>query len=237
MRTLTFPSLLTLLRGAAFAASLFGAYSVHAAGPTGFLNDTGQTQCGNDTMMVACTAAVTGDAGTHKRQDGRFGRDPAAPAKVGGGSAGFDFTKVCMDGTLNCGTMADAGATPASTAWACTKDNITNLIWSLHSGSGNWTTYARTTLPAARNMGAGRCGGTGWRLPTRRELLSIVDFSGVSPSIDSANFPMTQVNLYWATDPYQPDPAFAWVVYFYDGYSYPYGTSNTNFVRLVRSGQ
>ena len=41
---------------------------------------------------MACDSATTGDAGTRPRQDGRFGRDVAALAKVGGGAAGFDFT-------------------------------------------------------------------------------------------------------------------------------------------------
>jgi Protein of unknown function (DUF1566) len=222
-----------LLCGASFLVTL----SAHAAGPTGLLNDTGQTLCNDGANMVACTAANTDDASARPRQDGRFGRDPGAPAKVGGGSAGFDFTKVCMDGTLNCGTAADTGASPASTAWACTKDNVTNLIWSLHSGFGDWTTYARTTLPAAHNTGAGRCGGTGWRLPTRRELLSIVDLSGVSPSIDSAYFPATQAGYYWTNDPYQPNPAGAWYVNFNDGYSNAGNTAVTFYVRLVRSGQ
>jgi hypothetical protein len=201
------------------------------------LNDTGQTLCNDGAAMVACTAANTGDATARPRQDGRFGRDPGAPAKVGAGSAGFDFTKVCMDGTLDCGTAADTTATPTSTAWACTKDNVTNLIWSLHSGQGNWTTYARTTLPAAHNTGVGRCGGTGWRLPTRRELRSIVDLRGVSPSIDSSYFPATQANWYWTNDSYAPVPADAWFVVFFDGSSYAGGTSTSNYVRLVRSGQ
>jgi Protein of unknown function (DUF1566) len=221
------------------SASL-GTLSTHAAGgPTGLLNDTGQTLCSNGAAMVACTAAITGDTTTRPRQDGRFGRDPAGPAKVGAGSAGFDFTKVCMDGTLNCATAADSGASPASTAWACTKDNVTNLIWSLHSGQGEWTTYARTTLPAAHNSGAGRCGGAGWRLPTTRELLSIVDFSAFSPSIDSNYFPATQASTtpYWTNDLSVADPALAWYVDFNGGFSSAFNTTNSYRVRLVRSGQ
>jgi hypothetical protein len=69
--------------------------AAQAAGPTGRLNDTGQTQCDNGSnVLAACTVGNTGDTANYKRQDGRFGRDRAAPAKVGGGKAGFDFTKV-----------------------------------------------------------------------------------------------------------------------------------------------
>ena len=72
-----------------------------AAGPTGALNDTGQTRCLNaaGNALEACSVANSGDASTRPRQDGRFGRDPAAgsPGISGfskpagsGGSGGFD---------------------------------------------------------------------------------------------------------------------------------------------------
>ena len=239
----------------ALASALLCLGAAQAAGPTGLLNDTGQTQCNNGTAMVACDAASTGNASARPRQDGRFGRDPAATVpgtltKVGGGAVGFDFTKVCFNGDLaGAGTctgtlVANTGATPSGTAatdWACTKDNVTNLIWSLQSGQGEWTTYARTTFPAAHNSangGLGRCGfNTGWRLPTRRELLSIVNYDGSSPSIDSSYFPATQPSWYWTNDPYQPNPAYAWIVYFSNGDTYAVLTAYTYYVRLVRSGQ
>jgi hypothetical protein len=233
--------LLHLCRRASALALLLAALSPQQAfcvqgGPTGLLNDSGQTQCNNGTAMVACDAATTGDASPRPRQDGRFGRDVAGPAKVGGGAAGFDFTKVCMNGTLNCATAANTGAAPASTDWACTQDNTTNLIWSLYSGSGDWTT-ARTTLPNAANLQS-RCGaGNPWRLPTRRELFSIVNRDGRSPSIDSNYFPATQADWYWTNDPNQPVPAFAWDVSFVNGNAGVGGKSNSYYVRLVRSGQ
>jgi hypothetical protein len=228
------------------ALALSAASAAHAAGPTGLLNDTGQTQCNNGTAMVACDAATTGNASARPRQDGRFGRDVASPGKVGGGAAGFDFSRVCFNGDLQgAGTctgalVANSGAAPsgsASTDWACTKDNVTNLIWSLQSGYGDWTTYAATTMPADTNA-ASRCGfNTGWRLPTRRELLSIVHYGGQFPSIDSNYFPATQTNWYWTNDPYQPLPASALLVDFYFGYNSVADKTIVNFVRLVRSGQ
>ncbi len=223
----------------ALACTLLLGTSTAQAAPTGLLNDTGQTQCDNGSnVMAACNSANTGDAATYKRQDGRFGRDPATPAKVGGGAAGFDFTKVCMNGSLNCTGVANVTASPAAADWACTQDNVTNLIWSLESGNGNWTTYANTTLPTATNS-ASRCGySTGWRLPTRRELLSIVH-NGLSaaPMVDASYFPSTQSNWYWTSDTYAPSPSYAWFVYFYNGFSLASNKSTTYYVRLVRSGQ
>lgn len=230
------------------ASALLCLSSAQAAGPSGLLNDTGQTQCDNGSNVLGvCNATTTGDTSTLPRQDGRFGRDMASPVKVGGGAAGFDFSKVCFNGdvqgsgtctgALVANTSATATGTP-STDWACTKDNTTNLIWSLQSGLGEWTTYAQVTLPTATNS-TSRCGfNTGWRLPTRRELLSIVHRGLVTPPmIDGNYFPGTMSDWYWTSDTYAPLPSYAWVVLFVIGYPYAYYKPYSVFVRLVRSGQ
>jgi hypothetical protein len=242
--------MIRLPRISSFALLFAASFSVHAAGPTGLLNDTGQDTCYDGTNLVACTAANSGDAAANPRQDGRFGRDAKAAAgtlsKTGAGAAGFDYTKICFNGdaegsgactgALVANTTATATGTPA-TDWACTRDNVTNLIWSLQTGYGDWNTYANTTLPGATNA-ATRCGyNTGWRLPTRRELLSIVHNGAGWPAIDSAYFPATQSNWYWSADTYAPGPAFAWLVGFDDGGTSAVSKSNNVYVRLVRSGQ
>lgn len=232
-----------------FALLLAASLPLHAA-PTGLLNDTGQDTCYDGANLVTCTPGNSGDAATYPRQDGRFGRDAAASAgtlsKTGAGAAGFDYSKICFNGdaegsgsctgALVANTNATATGSP-STDWACTKDNVTNLIWSLQSGSGDWTTYAQTTLPNATNA-AVRCGySSGWRLPTRRELLSIVHNGASSPVIDSAYFPATQNSWYWSADTYAPGPAGAWFVNFNDGYTNYDNKTNSGYFRLVRSGQ
>ncbi|MBU0830257.1 MAG: DUF1566 domain-containing protein [Gammaproteobacteria bacterium] len=208
-----------------------------AAGPTGLLNDTGQNLCDNGAyVMQLCIDANSGDASTMPRQDGRFGRDQAPLNKVGGGAAGFDFTKVCMDGTLDCTTAADTSSSPASTAWACTKDNVTNLIWSLRIQPDIPWSYASSADYA--NVGhndIGRCGfSTGWRLPTRSELMSITLLDGRSPVIDSDYFPGVGAQGFWSSDLYAPNPSRVWMVNFIDGRSYSVAGSVDG--RLVRSG-
>lgn len=217
------------------------------AGPSGLLNDTGQTQCDNGSnTMVACTADNTGDAATYKRQDGRFGRDPAAPAKVGGGLAGFDFTRICFNGdvegagtctgTLVANTTATATGTPM-TDWACTKDNVTNLIWSLQTkGTAKWGVANAASFTDDHNN-ATRCGfASGWRVPTRRELLGIVLNDGSNPTVDSSYFPSTQSNWYWSSELYAPVPSYGWIVDFGYGGTVSTLTSDFKYVRLVRSG-
>ena len=226
----------------------------HAAGPTGYLNDTGQTSCYKADNTVGDCAVDAADSGDRPRQDGRFGRDAKAGAtpaltKTGGGAAGFDFSCVLWDGTvvhatdctttLVANTTATASGTPA-TDWACTKDNHTNLIWSLQAVSFiDWTNATATGdgSPIKAHNDASRCGfADGWRVPTRRELLSIVHHGASNPAIDGAYFPGSVASVYWSNDAYAPDSARAWYVDFGDGYSSDLSKTLVFYVRLVRSG-
>lgn len=244
-------------RGLLAAALTVCGLGAAQAQPTGLLNDTGQTQCYDGSNMVACSAANTGDNATYPRQDGRFGRDPAAAAgmpKTGGGAAGFDFTRLCWngapEGSANCtgtlvanGSASAAAATP-STDWACTQDNVTKLVWSLQTiGDGvnniNWADATSTASgsPIATHNANGRCGYTsGWRVPTRRELLSIVHYGAASTSIDGNYFPGTAPDIYWTSDVFTTNSNGAWIVVFNNGNSYADDKTNPKRVRLVRSG-
>ncbi len=113
-----------------YAGLIAGLFLTHAA-PAAGLNDSGQTLCYNGSAaLVACDAANSGDAAPYPGQDGRYGRDAAATAgaltKIGGGAAGFDFTKIANDGTE---LPASATLGTGATAWACTRDNTTGLTW------------------------------------------------------------------------------------------------------------
>lgn len=204
----------------------------------GTLNDTGQTLCYDNAVAITCA-----NTGSHPRQDARFGRDTQAVAGtltktgastgVGINATGFDYTKVCMNGSLNCTAAVNQTATPTATDWACTKDNHTGLTWSLETHPIDTWANA-TTLPAAANT-ANRCGfNTGWRLPTRRELLSIAHSGTSNPSIDTAYFPGTAPNFYWSNDILAPYPASAWSVAFGGGSSDANHKTAVSQVRLVR---
>lgn len=111
---------------AAFAAAGLSDTSLHADG----LNDTGLTRCyDNAGAAISCTVAPAGD-------DGRYGRDAAATAgvltKVGDGDAGFDFTKIANNGS-DLPVHAALGSGPND--WACTRDNVTGLLWEVKTTS------------------------------------------------------------------------------------------------------
>ena len=211
----------------------------------GLLNDTGVTSCYDGTSLVACTAANTGDSAPYPRQDARFGRDAAQkagqlPAKIGGGAAGFDFTPLDASGNV----IALTGTPPVPTATpACTRDNVTGLIWEVKTAANMNATYtfANAATYASTTNSTGLCGAhSGWRVPTLRELLSLVHRGTSNPAIDTNYFPNTGSSYYWSSDIqvfFPQNVQNAWLVYFVSGGSYTHIQSDDHHVRLVRSGQ
>lgn len=141
-------------------AALFSIFLLTTASE-GALNDTGQSACYDaaDTL-VACNATVAGDAGVNPRQDARYGRDAAAVngklAKVGAGAAGFDFTKIANDGNS---LAASAMLGDSAADWACTKDNVTGLVWEVKTDTGlrgraHTYTWYSTAANNGGNVGA-----------------------------------------------------------------------------------
>ena len=155
-----------------WATALIASYSIIAVAAG--INDTGQTVCYDDQINspapVACSTAVGGDTGVNPRQDGRYGRDAAAAAgqltKVGAGVAGFDFAKISNDGN----PLAPGAVLGANGAdWACTRDNVTGLMWEVKTATGMrasahtyaWYSTDSTSngyTPPSPQVGAGSAG-------------------------------------------------------------------------------
>lgn len=73
-----------------------------------------------------------------------------------------------------------------------------------------------------------------WRLPTRTELLSIVNYGRYSPSIDISVFPNCRAYGYWSSTVWARTVNSAWNVGFYTGGAGPSSKSNQHLVRCVR---
>ena len=126
------------------------------------LNDTGITFCGaypSGNTAAPCIPNPTG-------QDADYGRDAAAQAgvlpKTGGGSAGFDFTKIAHDGT----ELPDGAALgPNPDDWACTRDNVTGLFWEVKLDDALQMRHQSHTYtwydPASPDGNSGAVGTTG----------------------------------------------------------------------------
>jgi hypothetical protein len=77
--------------------------------------------------------------------------------------------------------------------------------------------------------------GGGYRLPTVKELLTIVDFSKSNPAIDSNAFPNTPAVAFWTATPLAGSPpTSAWFISFDDGYAGNADMGQPNRVRCVR---
>jgi hypothetical protein len=236
-----------------------------SAEASGKLNDTGI-----DWFADADSNNLADEPAGFEGQDASYGRDARARAgtleKVGGGAAGFDFTKLDDAGQ----PLADQSVAYADTPWACVRDNVTGLVWEVKTDDDGLrdrdSTYTWYNEDATNNGGeagtadggycsggidcdtaayvaavnaAGLCGASDWRLPTLEELRSIVDY-GVAypgPTIDAAYFPNAQNGRYWSASPYAGYSGSAWGVGFYDGHDPVNYKSYDDAVRLVRGGQ
>lgn len=131
----------------------------------------------------------------------------------------------------------DAGPPPPrfTVLYTMVIDNATGLTWERYNpwaAPGFVCTY---TQSAAEAYCAGMTlYGGGWRLPTKDELLSIVDTS-FSPTIDPTYFPATPPDIFTSTTTV-PVTSFYLVVNFTDGTSVEHGDGRTPdmCVRCVR---
>ncbi len=76
-------------------------------------------------------------------------------------------------------------------------------------------------------------GETDWRLPTRAELDSIVDYGRSYPAINPVF--SCQASFYWSAEPYAGDPIYAWGIFFNDGGDHWLDKKNNYYARCVRT--
>jgi hypothetical protein len=129
-------------------------------------------------------------------------------------------------------------------------DNNTGLIWQKCSmGQTSDAHCGGTASVYAGDQAATGCGSLNtsnfgghndWRLPAKKELTTIVDYSvtGTGPTIDAFFFPGTQQFYYWSSTAYFHDPGYAWYADFTNGnISINPKSGNNYYVRCVRGGQ
>lgn len=111
------------------------------------------------------------------------------------------------------------------------KDLATGLTWQRVDDNNDRGWTAATIYCDELNLG----GEQNWRLPTVKELRSIVDDSIHNPAIDNSSFPGTNPTYYWSATPDDINSGAAWVVSFFSGGVSGFDKSfDGGYVRCVR---
>lgn len=115
-----------------------------------------------------------------------------------------------------------------------TRDRVHGIEWDIGEFNGKRMTDEQA-VAAVKELRTG--GYSDWRLPTRRELLTLVDDAKSSPAIDKEFFPNCRSDWYRTGTVYAPYPGCRW------GVDFGYGSSgflldvDVYFVRAVRASQ
>jgi formylglycine-generating enzyme required for sulfatase activity len=130
---------------------------------------------------------------------------------------------------LSTSAKATAPAGRYTTTGGTVFDTKTKLTWQQTAPAATYTWAAATTYCQSLSLA-----GTGWRLPTSKELQTIVDYSQSNPSIDPTAFPATPATYFWSSSPLAGSPSSAWFVYFSSGITGFFDVTSSTDVRCVR---
>jgi hypothetical protein len=126
-----------------------------------------------------------------------------------------------QDGEYQLGATASPRFTDNSDGTV--TDNLTGLIWLKNANCFGLRVWA-DALTDANTLASGSCGLTDgssagdWRLPNRRELLSLVDYQNSNLSLPTGHpFSGVVSSFYWSSTTGVSNPSSAWYVYFDTG--------------------
>jgi hypothetical protein len=116
-------------------------------------------------------------------------------------------------------------------------DTKTKLTWEQVEGAPSGPVTWPTAMAFCASLKL--AGLEGWRLPTIKELFTLVDpsvdMATASFAIDRSAFAYTYANVYWSSTLAPGSPQTAWALR-YDGTNYPFDTQSSDSfgVRCVR---
>lgn len=126
---------------------------------------------------------------------------------------------------------ADAPAGRYQSQNGTVLDTKTGLVWQQGVPGPSYTWSEATTYCTGNEAGLP---GTNWRLPSMKELQTLVDESATDPAIDLQTFPSTPPHNFWTSSQLANSPSQAWVVYFYQGSATFAAVTDPCRVRCVR---
>ncbi len=160
---------------------------------------------------------------------------------------GFDFNILGPTGNLY-----------AQKPWTCVRDNHTGLVWEVKTDDGgihDKDNKYRWGGKTAKGNGLGTyypdwdvlvngsnadyfCGYNDWRVPTLKELHSVIDYSKNFPTFDKKAFFTNTIDfgIYWTSSPFAESDEDAWYIFLGEPLGNKAKRENNYYVRLVRGG-
>jgi hypothetical protein len=172
-------------------------------------------------------------------------RDGAADTAADGPlSPDASFADAGLDGPVAACAPSGGGSAwavwrikaPAAREYDTTSADVvvatdTTLMWQRRAAPDQLAWEDAKSYCACLRLG----GHDDWRLPSRMELLSIVDYTRADPAIDPKVFPETPDTWFWSASPVAADPQEAWYLSFMDGNTHEASTDVMYGVRCVRN--
>jgi hypothetical protein len=118
----------------------------------------------------------------------------------------------------------------------CVTDTLAGLIWARDANlPGSQKTWQEAlSFANSRTL----CGYSDWRLPNRKELMSLVDRSQSGPALPSGHpFDNVLSDFYWSSTTNGNDTETAWSVYMYGGNVQEYNKAAEAYLWPVRGGR
>ncbi|MBI4686692.1 MAG: DUF1566 domain-containing protein [Nitrospirae bacterium] len=180
--------------------------------------DTGQTKCYRDVSPydeIPC-------AGTG--QDGAYTINPMSFTDNGNGTVTDNNTGLMWQ---KCSIGQNNDSTCSGTA----------VTYNWYRASGTYhATYNASSQDVCGSLNLG--GYSDWRLPAKKELMSIVDYAipYPGPTIKSLYFPNTISSYYWSSTTGAGTPGVAWNAHFYNGlvnYNYKHSAIHGKYKKHI----
>jgi len=153
----------------------------------------------------------------------------------------------CTDATgaaIDCANTGQDGDLKAGVAWPnprftvdgtgnCITDNLTGFMWARHDTlSGTWQ------LAFDVVKGLDLCGFTDWRIPNRKELLSLVNYGAgnVGTWLLDSGFTFQVESILWSSSSVAGSATEAWTLLVLPGVVSQSPKSGGNYILPVRAG-
>jgi hypothetical protein len=131
--------------------------------------------------------------------------------------------------SLLCGVRADAPRGHFTVVRETVEDVVTGLTWQQKVTNKRYSWAEATAYCADLELR-----GKGWRLPTIKELHTLVDETRIAPAIDPTAFAGTLPDYYWTSSLLANFSVDAWAVSFDVGFDNWFDVGTKQRVRCVR---